>query len=405
MESRFAKCPSWLADRFLERGGLVPFSDFMDWALNDTLNGSYASGKLQIGIEGDFVTSPSMSNDFAELLSIQIIEWINEFYLRFDNKQTFSLVEIGPGEGNLSFDILTALVKLSPDTLKKIELVLVEINEGMKNKQEIRLSSFTDINIRWTSFDELKQSPVKGVVIAHEALDALPVEQVVYRNQSLFQVAVRLTEIDAQYHLQYVDIPLTNIVRNCLEEYSHKCNILIPPANCPEGWTSEIHINLNSFFNDLALSLEVGNVLIIDYALPARSYYNHLRSNGTIVTYRKQEISYNILDQAGLCDITSHLCTETVIMEAEKYGFRFIGNTKQGLALLALGLAERISSLSKIKGLGLAFALRKREFLLRLIDPTGLGGFEWILFSKNKTKEKLDFNTKNSFLGEPKKVN
>ncbi len=400
MESSFSKCPKWLADRFIERGGLVPFSQFMDWALNDPLNGSYSLGKLKIGTEGDFVTSPSMSNDFAELLAIQIIEWINEFYLCFENTQIFSLVEIGPGEGSLAFDLLTALLRISPEILERIELVLVEINDGMRKRQKIKLSSFTDVNIRWTSFSRLKERPVKGIVIAHEVLDALPVEKVVFRNKSLVQTGVILSEVGSQYYLNYQDIPLTDIVKKSIDEYRNKSNVVIPPANCSEGWNSEIHTHLNLFFKDIALSLDVGNVLIIDYSLPARTYYSNLRSNGTIVTYRNQKISYNILDQPGECDITAHLCTDTLIMEAEKNRLRFIGNVKQGLALLSLGLAERISSLSKIKESDIAFALRKREFLLRLIDPSGLGAFEWILFRIDKIKS--DFNTSNSFLREPK---
>ena len=49
-------CPDWMALLIEEAGGTIRFSEFMNWALNDPFNGSYASGKLQIGTKGDFVT-------------------------------------------------------------------------------------------------------------------------------------------------------------------------------------------------------------------------------------------------------------------------------------------------------------------------------------------------------------
>ena len=41
------------------------FYDFMNFVLNDPINGYYGSGKAALGVRGDFVTSPSLSDDFA----------------------------------------------------------------------------------------------------------------------------------------------------------------------------------------------------------------------------------------------------------------------------------------------------------------------------------------------------
>ena len=51
---------------------------------------------------------------------------------------------------------------------------------------------------------------------------------------------------------------------------------------------------------------------------------------------------------------------------------------KQGEALLALGLAERLHGLQQLPGQQLAEALQRREALLRLVDPAGLGAFRWL---------------------------
>ena len=46
----------------------------MNLALNDPINGSYASGKLKIGVKGDFVTSPSLGKEFCNQLVSLIAE-------------------------------------------------------------------------------------------------------------------------------------------------------------------------------------------------------------------------------------------------------------------------------------------------------------------------------------------
>ena len=48
----------------------------------------------------------------------------------------FSLVEIGPGEGTLSRDLIVAISEIAPALISKIELVLVELNVGMRIKPE-----------------------------------------------------------------------------------------------------------------------------------------------------------------------------------------------------------------------------------------------------------------------------
>ena len=95
----------------------------------------------------------------------------------------------------------------------------------------------------------------------------------------------------------------------------------------------------------------------------------------------------NVLDFPGNCDLTSHLCIETLINDAETLGFNTVGITKQGEALLALGLAERLYGIQKEFKEDLSNALLRREALLRLVDPLFLGDFKWFVFNKFKEKE------------------
>ena len=133
-------------------------------------------------------------------------------------------------------------------------------------------------------------------------------------------------------------------------------------------------------------------LLIIDYATEAKKYYTSKNSHGPIVSYKHQKMMNSILYSPGNCDLTSHVCIETLINDAETLGFNTVGITKQGEALLALGLAERLYGIQKDFKEDLSNALLRREALLRLVDPVCLGDFKWFVLKKFNEK-KMNVNS------------
>ena len=131
-----ARCPKWLIDRIKDSGGTISFYKYMDLVLNDPEYGFYSTGKLKIGKEGDFCTSPSLSNDFARLLAIQVVDWLFDLDESGIKSELLSIIEIGPGEGTLSRDLIVAIAEIAPTLINKIELILVELNLGMRVRQE-----------------------------------------------------------------------------------------------------------------------------------------------------------------------------------------------------------------------------------------------------------------------------
>lgn len=383
MECSVANCPVWLEKRIEESQGQISFSQFMDWSLNDRENGFYGSGRLKIDKKGDFVTSPSLGADFAELLSVQILDWLKQLEIQCPKQSILTLIDIGPGEGHLSRDLLIALKKKSQALFNRIQLILVEKNQGMVLRQKKILSSIKGIKISWKSIDQLKESPVEGIVIANEFFDALPVERLTLRNKNLYRQGISLLKNHKNTSIKYVDLPLSEELKISLNEIQDSIGIAIPPEGAPEGWSTEWHYELSRWFEMSTSILKRGIFLVIDYVLEAYRYYNPKRLSGTIISYRNNCASENILYQPGYCDITSHLCLETLLFYAEKNGWDFVGQVRQGQALLALGLAEKLYSLSQLSKSELASALEKRENLLRLVDPYGLGEFRWIVFQVN----------------------
>ena len=123
-----------------------------------------------------------------------------------------------------------------------------------------------------------------------------------------------------------------------------------------------------------------------------------MRKEGTLISYRNQEANPNVLKDAGLCDLTAHLCIESTINYALKNGWKFMGETRQGQALLALGLSKFLYSLQSTTSNELSAALSRREALLRLVDPMGLGEFRWLAFQRENS---CDLNLRTRFLEEP----
>ena len=130
-----------------------------------------------------------------------------------------------------------------------------------------------------------------------------------------------------------------------------------------------------------------GILLIIDYAKDAKRYYSLSNSDGTLISYKNQKIVENIFESPGDCDLTAHVCIESLIYDSETLGFETIGLVKQGEALLALGLAERLFEIQNELKNDISKALSRREALLRLVDPICLGDFKWFVFSKFKNKK------------------
>ena len=390
MNSSDAACPAWLAHHLQQAGGVVPFSCFMDWALNDPGHGYYGSGQAQIGVEGDFVTSPSLGPDFAALLAVQLGQWLSRLMAECPPGAPLSLVECGPGSGRLALDLVRELLVLHPDLADRLDLRLIELNPGMRERQQSLLEGALPIPVQWCSLDDLKRAPVRGVVLAHEVLDALPVERLIWSGEDLSLQGVKLLEsADGTPALTGVSMPLPDDLRAAAEGMAEACGFSLPPLGAAAGWTTEWHGDAFRCIDQMASGLSHGLVLVIDYALEARRYYTARRDQGTLMAYQRQQAGAAPLSRAGQQDLTAHLCIDTLQVAARQSGLIPLPVMRQGEALLALGLAERLHGLQQLAPADLPQALQRREALLRLVDPVCLGEFRWLTFLQTEADKPI----------------
>ena len=194
-----ANCPYWLSKKISDNDGFLSFYEYMDTVLNDPSHGFYGSGKAKVGIDGDFVTSPSMSNDFAYFVAKQIEDWLNQLFINNSSLNKLSVLEFGSGNGCLVKDIIYYFLENNSELIQKISFGIIEINEGMIIEQKRNLKEVMDIgvDINWMNLNEIKGKSINGIIIANELLDAFPVERVQYSKGKLYQQFVSLDKREA----------------------------------------------------------------------------------------------------------------------------------------------------------------------------------------------------------------
>jgi len=251
----------------------------------------------------------------------------------------------------------------------------VEPNAGLAERQRRHLAA-CPLPVRWADLRTLAAAPLRGVALAHEVLDALAVERIERRGDRWCRQRVVLEGNALRLE---AGEPLSGALLEPLADLG-----LLPlDERRPEGWCSELHPGLAPWLAACGEGLAQGWLLVIDYAHEARRYYAPQRSNGTLMAYRRQRASDDPLREPGHWDLTAHLCLESLEAASRAGGWQTLGVCRQGEALLALGLAQRLHGLQQESGTPLAELLQRRETLLRLVDPAGLGEFRWIALRRD----------------------
>ena len=142
--------------------GPIHIDEFIQIYSSDTKFGYYST-KNKIGLDGDFITSPEISQLFGECVSIFIAS-INE---RVGKIRDFC--ELGPGNGTLIKDLSKNLNKLIKEELNFF--LFEKSNSLVKNiKKNIK-------NVNISHLKKLIFPPRPIFFIANEFFDALPINQ------------------------------------------------------------------------------------------------------------------------------------------------------------------------------------------------------------------------------------
>jgi SAM-dependent MidA family methyltransferase len=349
----------------------ITFAEFMEMVLYHPELGYYSSGQVEIGKQGDFFTASSLGSDFGELLANQLLQMQTILKIK-----PFQIVEMGAGKGHLAKDILDYIQQQHPEQSQNFEYIILEKSPALKQAQQDLLQTITDIKIRWCDWSELADQSIKGCFLSNELLDAFPVHKVTVQNSTLKELYVTHS---IEKNSLFQEMP-GKLSRSEIQTYFD--NLGIDIWSYPEGFQTEVNLQMLDWLKQVQSKLNQGFILTIDYGYPATKYYHPQRYQGTLQCYFQHRHHNNPFVNLGQQDITAHVDFTTLQKQGEILGLQTLGLTQQGMFLMALGLGDRLNDLSQ-NPTDVMTLLKRREALHQLIDPMGLGGFYVLLQAKN----------------------
>ena len=356
-----------IAER-IRTAGPLPFAAFMDLALNHPELGYYARAGRRSGRAGDFFTSVDTGPLFGELLGVQLAEmW--RLTSAGAPPEPFDLVEAGAGNGRLARSVLDYLATADPACYQALRLTLVERSPAARAAQPAVLDGHAD---RLEASGAELPEQFRGILIANELLDALPVHSIVMTGAGLREVYVALR--DGRF--VETTAPATAAVR----EHVDRFDIRLEP-----GWRGEVSPAAVDWVRAVGQRLQRGFLLLIDYGHEARELYSPTHAHGTLACYRRHQVATADgraappwLEDPGGCDITAHVDLTAVRVAAEEAGLRPLGALDQTYFLLGLAQSAGVMD-DAAAATGELDALRRRLALKTLLAPGGLGSTHKVL--------------------------
>lgn len=309
-----AKLTHFIQHQIHLAGGAIPFSSYMQYALYAPGLGYYMAGKPKLGAAGDFTTAPQLSPLFGYCLAKHCQTILNE-------TKGGNIIEFGAGTGKLAASLLQG--GCQPDTY-----YIIEISPDLRQQQQMLLkASCPDYFTRIKWLDHLPVTPLKGVIIANEVLDALPASRFLLHNNQVLEYYVGWEDECFKWKL---DIPsqieLTESVRKL--------------ALTQSPYTSEIHLLLKPWIHSVSNILEQGEILLIDYGFPRRELYHPDRHQGSMMCHYHHHAHTDPFFLPGLQDITAHVDFTAIAEAAIENNLMVAGYTSQAAFLLDCGLLE-----------------------------------------------------------------
>ena len=348
----------------LQSDELIPVDEFVEKVLYHPEIGYYTK-KIPFGKEGDFVTAPTISNLFSEIITI----WLISCWEKFGKPKSFNFVELGPGDGSFS-KVLIDTIKNFPDFKKSINIFLYEKSDFLKKIQNKKIN---DSNVKWiNNFRQIKKGPV--VFFGNEFFDAIPIKQFTFYKKDLFE---KYYIINKQTGLNETYRKASSKDTKAIKSYNTYKNLKF--IEYPKKGFYELDKIIEK------ISKLNGGIMLIDYGYLDQVNKSTLQ---TVMKNKKMNIN-NLFKNLGRADIT-YLVNFSLLKEfflKKKLKVKKI--VSQKFFLEKMGIIQRARILEK------KMTQKQEEYmsltLMRLLHKDLMGGLFKVIFAfKSK---------KNNFLG------
>jgi SAM-dependent MidA family methyltransferase len=301
--------------------GRISFERFMELALYAPGLGYYSAGARKIGAAGDFVTAPEISPIFSRCVARQCRQVLAE--------TGGGILELGAGSGLMAAEVMLELERLN--ALPECYGIL-EVSADLRQRQQMTFAEkIPHLQERVIWLEALPEPGFRGVVVANEVLDAMPVQRFRITGQGPRSLHVGWARDRFIWRESDEQHELTTAIEGLEQELGW---------TFPVGYESERNPRLEAWIAALARILDGGMLLLIDYGYPRREYYHPQRTTGTLICHYRHRAHENPLILLGLQDISASVDFTEVADAALKAGLDVLGYTSQACFLFGCGIED-----------------------------------------------------------------
>ena len=323
-----AKLVDRIRDEIDTHNGWISFERFMEMSLYEPGLGYYSAGAVKLGQAGDFITAPEISPLFSRCLANQCVE----VFERIDNAD---ILELGAGSGVMATDLL---LELESQQRLPGHYFILEVSADLRDRQRTTLATRAPHLLDRVHWLDAWPTGLRGVVLANEVLDAMPVERFCMRGTQVNSVGVT-------WQLGRLDWSETH-ANPTVEAAVRSIEVTIGHA-LPDGYCSEINMRLPAWMRGVSDALKEGVALFIDYGLPRAQYYRSERREGTLLCHYRHRFHDDPLMLVGVQDIGAWVDFTAVAEAASDVGFNVAGFTTQAHFLIGCGIEHYLAALAE----------------------------------------------------------
>jgi SAM-dependent MidA family methyltransferase len=356
-----------IVEEIRERGP-IPFSRYMELCLYEPEHGYYARNAEQFGKAGDFFTASDVHAVFGRLLARQF----EEMWRALDAPPRLQIVELGPGRGLFSLDVLTWSAKKFPEFYQAVHYSLVEGSPALRKKLHQTLAPH--LESQKASIYEPKEISSHSlhepaIIFANEFFDALPVDVLSMEGElRIAEEEGRLTESwfpPSAEALEFLDRFSVH------PEAGERIEVALPAQQLMRSWAG----------------LRCGFMLVIDYGYTRQEQLAG-RHRGTVRAFRRHSVSLNPYEAPGEQDITADVNFTALQAAAESAGMNSQKLLTQSQFLMGIGEANQFADAFEDCELPQERAKVALQ-LKHLVTPAGMGeSFQVMLLSKGVSHQR-----------------
>ena len=340
----------------------LPLDKFIDLFLYNKQFGYYMK-KNPFGEEGDFITAPSVSRLFSEMIAI----WIIKFWQSLGSPKKFNLIELGAGNGEMMKVIIESLQNF-PVLFNSCNFIIHEKSPLLIKIQKKKLIK---TKVMWISkVGDVKKNP--SIFIANEFFDAIPIKQFIKKKSFWFEKFVNFKNLNKIFFFER---------KVNIKKIEKKINFRIS-QNQKFIECSESGLKYLKYISKI-IKKNTGGLLLIDYG------YTEKKMKNTLQAVSNHKFA-NILENIGKVDITHSINFNLFKRFTKQLGGLDNNLTTQKNFLVEMGIKQRAEIISKKQSF-----LKKADTyyrLKRLIDEKQMGTLFKIMLIKNQNnKFKLGF--------------